>query len=39
MNKVYACLAGEWVCLNDDPDSKISEYLVERGGSHLFSMQ
>ena len=26
MNKVYACLAGEWVCLNDDPDSKISEY-------------
>ena len=26
MKKVYACLAGEWVCLNDDPDSKISEY-------------
>lgn len=19
MEKVYACLAGEWVCLNDDP--------------------
>lgn len=23
MQKVYACLAGNWVCLNDDPDSKI----------------
>lgn len=20
MKKVYACLIGEWVCLNDDPD-------------------
>lgn len=20
MKKVYACLAGKWVCLNDDPD-------------------
>ncbi len=20
MTKVYACLAGDWVCLNDDPD-------------------
>lgn len=26
MKKIYACLAGNWVCLNDDPDSKISEY-------------
>ena len=23
MEKVYACLIGEWVCLNDDPDSKM----------------
>lgn len=20
MDKIYACLAGNWVCLNDDPD-------------------
>ena len=26
MTKIYACLAGDWVCLNDDPDCKISEY-------------
>ncbi len=26
MKKIYVCLAGNWVCLNDDPDSKISEY-------------
>lgn len=26
MTKVYACLIGNWVCLNDDPDSKISDY-------------
>lgn len=23
MKKVYACLLGEWVCLNDDPDCTI----------------
>lgn len=23
MKKIYACLLGEWVCLNDDPDCKI----------------
>lgn len=22
MTKVYACLMGNWVCLNDDPDCK-----------------
>lgn len=27
MKKIYACLVGEWVCLNDDPDSKIGENL------------
>lgn len=26
MLKIYACLAGKWVCLNDDPDCKISEW-------------
>ena len=25
MNKVYACLAGTWVCLNDDPECCITE--------------
>ena len=23
MEKVYACLLGKWVCLNDDPNCKI----------------
>lgn len=23
MTKVYACLIGDWVCLNDDPDCKM----------------
>lgn len=27
MTKIYACLAGEWVCLNDDPDCTISEWF------------
>lgn len=26
MAKIYACLAGEWVCLNDDPECTISEW-------------
>lgn len=25
MTKIYACLAGNWVCLNDDPDCRIGE--------------
>lgn len=27
MQKIYACLLGEWVCLNDDPDCVIGENL------------
>lgn len=26
MVKIYACLAGSWVCLNDDPNCTIGEY-------------
>ncbi len=26
MEKIYACLAGNWVCLNDDPDCTISDW-------------
>lgn len=26
MVKIYACLAGNWVCLNDDPDCTISDW-------------
>ena len=25
MLKIYACLAGDWVCLTDDPDCTIGE--------------
>lgn len=25
MKKIYACLIGNWVCLNDDPDCFIGE--------------
>lgn len=25
--KIYACLAGKWVCLTDDPDCKIGEKM------------
>lgn len=25
MKKVYACLIGEWVCLNDDPDCVLGD--------------
>lgn len=25
MTKVYACLLGNWVCLNDDPNCKFSD--------------
>ena len=38
MKKVYACLLGKWVCLNDDPDCAMggnrtspSEWLREDG--------
>lgn len=27
--KVYACLHGNWVCLNDDPDCRIMEQRVQ----------
>lgn len=26
MTKVYACLAGNWVCLNDDPECVMGEH-------------
>lgn len=26
MTKVYACLIGNWVCLNDDPNCTITKY-------------
>lgn len=26
MTNIYACLVGNWVCLNDDPDSTISDW-------------
>lgn len=26
MKKVYACLTGNWVCLNDDPDCVMGEH-------------
>lgn len=25
MKKIYACLLGEWVCLNDDPECVVGE--------------
>ena len=29
MKNVYACLAGNWVCLNDDPDCVMGTYQVK----------
>lgn len=26
MTRIYACLLGKWVCLNDDPDSKFIDF-------------
>lgn len=26
MKKIYACLVGDWVCLNDDPTCKMIDY-------------
>ena len=42
MVKIYACLAGNWVCLNDDPDCTISEefkspYLWWKEGAPLWA--
>ncbi len=28
MTKIYACLIGNWVCLNDDPESKMGPNQV-----------
>lgn len=28
MAKIYACLAGDWACLNDDPDCVMGENQV-----------
>lgn len=28
MTKIYACLIGDWVCLNDDPDCNIGGNLA-----------
>ena len=45
MTKIYACLVGNWVCLNDDPDCVIgtngqSPYLwYEEGGDIWAPMQ
>lgn len=44
MVKIYACLAGEWVCLNNDPDCKISEwhkspYIWWEEGAPLYAPQ
>lgn len=27
MKKIYACLIGNWVCLNDDPECKMGDKL------------
>lgn len=40
--KVYACLAGEWVCLNDDPECTVSDwkktpYLWWKEGAPVFA--
>lgn len=42
MVKVFACLAGNWVCLNDDPDCVISDdhktpYLWWKEGAPIYS--
>lgn len=28
MTKIYACLIGNWVCLNDDPECKMGPNQV-----------
>ena len=42
MKNVYACLAGNWVCLNDDPDCTIgkngqSPYLWWEEGAEVYA--
>lgn len=41
MIKVYACLLGNWVCLNDDPDCRIDDrkgaYLWWEEGAPVFA--
>ncbi len=42
MTKIYACLIGNWVCLNDDPDCVISDerqspYFWWEEGASIFS--
>lgn len=29
MTKIYACLVGNWVCLNDDPDCVIGNNMQD----------
>lgn len=42
MTKVYACLAGNWVCLNDDPEcvigsERLSPYIWWEESAPLFA--
>lgn len=42
MIKIYACLVGEWVCLDDDPqcvisDDKKSPYIWWKEGAPIYS--
>ena len=42
MTKIYACLIGDWVCLNDDPNCKMgtrrtSPYLWWKEGAEIWS--
>lgn len=42
MTKIYACLIGNWVCLNDDPDCVISDdhknpYLWWKEGAPVYA--
>ena len=42
MTKIYACLIGNWVCLNDDPDCVISDerqspYFWWEDGAPIYS--
>ena len=42
MEKIYACLAGNWVCLNDDPKCVIGDkhqepYLWWKEGAPIYA--
>ncbi len=44
MTKIYACLLGNWVCLNDDPNCVFSDYgkspyLWWKEGAPIFTTQ